>query len=111
MSVYQDVKNYTERKADEKVARHSEATIVGYTNKTKSGVENRLRFLTKANYKEKIEEKVSAGTATVARARGREECGERAVFIKAEQKRNDNGQSTAAEDIRTENAVLRAEDK
>ena len=39
MSVYQDVKNYTARKADEKVARHSEATIVGYTNKTKSGVE------------------------------------------------------------------------
>ena len=61
---------------------------------------------------EKRRKRREQSTAAVAAVAGRRQDGsERAVFVKAEQKRDDDGQSTAVKHVRAEEPVFRAENK
>lgn len=53
--------------------------------------------------------KSAAGIAVATTVMGGEDCAKRSVFIKAIQKRDNDGKSTAAQYVRAEAAVLRAE--
>ena len=59
----------------------------------------------------KEKSKELAVTAAVAVTRRRQNSGECAVLVKAEKQGDDNGESTTAEDVRTENPVFRTEYK
>lgn len=53
----------------------------------------------------------TAVAVAVTVTRRRQDGRKRAVFIKAEQQRDDDGQSAAAEDVGTEHSILRAENE
>ena len=52
-----------------------------------------------------------AAAAATAITRRRQQSGERAVFVKAEQQSNENRQSATAKNVGTENTVFRAENE
>ena len=84
-------------------------------NKEKTGSVDRPRsFLERKNYERDKEKKsiVAAAVAVmVAVARRSQQRSKRSIFVKAEQKRDDDGESAAAENVGAERTVFRAENK
>lgn len=81
-------------------------------NKKERESEHRLpSFCLGKTSKEKKEKKGEKSTAVAAVARRRQDRSECAVFVKAEQKRDDDRQSAAAKHVRAEEPVFRAENK
>lgn len=86
-------------------------SLISYKKNGSRNTDPRLFAWAKTS-KEKKGEKGEKSTAAVAAvARRRQDRSERAVFVKAEQKRDDDGQSTAAKHVRAEEPVFRAENK